>query len=197
MNENVESPENDYDENLETPENDSDDTPEDGVAADDDENVSDDSCDMDEEWDNDYKRFENINEQFMATAKQGYMAKDKGFIKAIRNFYKRLKNTLANRNTLSNNLVTFGQQTDDSVVPGRKRRHTNMIHVQPTARSRRKHKHGGKGASTKGRRPKGTETFVADEAEFQPKPTKKRKSARKVHSLKAAVDANLSAVRKH
>ena len=53
------------------------------------ENRNDD--DMNVDWDNDHANFKNINEQFMAAARQGYEAKDKGFIRAIRNFYKRLK----------------------------------------------------------------------------------------------------------
>ena len=115
------------------------------------ENRNDD--DMNVDWDNDHANFKNINEQFMAAARQGYEAKDKGFIRAIRNFYKRLKNRLSNRQTLTHNLVTFGQETDDCVVPGRKRKNTEKIGVQPSAIERRKNKHGGKGPSTNGRRP--------------------------------------------
>ena len=91
------------------------------------ENTDDnDDDDMNDEWEQDQENIKNINEQFMAAARDGYMEKDKGFIKAIRNFYKRLKNRLSNRKTLTNNLGTFGQETDDCVVPGRKRRHTTM-----------------------------------------------------------------------
>ena len=42
-------------------------TPKDDVAANDDENaMSDDSCDMNKEWNNDHESFANINKQFMA-----------------------------------------------------------------------------------------------------------------------------------
>ena len=95
----------------------------------------------------------------------------------------------SNRKTLTNNLVTFGQETDDCVVPGRKRRHTTKIHVQPTAISRRKYKHGGKGTSTKGRRPKErpstSQNFVVDEEEvvYQSLKTKKQKVAKKLFEI--------------
>ena len=59
MNENVDTPENDYDEM-------NDDPPEYDAAANDDENaVSDDCCDMNE-WNNDHESFANIIEQFMS-----------------------------------------------------------------------------------------------------------------------------------
>ena len=155
------------------------------------------------DWDNDHANFKNINEQFMAAARQGYEAKDKGFIRAIRNFYKRLKNRLSNRQTLTHNLVTFGQETDDCVVPGRKRKNTVKMGVQPSAKQRRKHKHGGKGPSINGRRPNEmpstSQSFVLEAEEqnlFKALKTKKQKTAKK-HSLKSAVDANQSAVRKH
>ena len=158
---------------------------------------------MNGEWNRDKETFESINKQFMVTAEQAYMAKDEAFIKAIRNYYKRLKNTMLNRRILTNNLITFGQQTDDSVVPGRKRKHTTDIHVQPSSQQRRGKK-GGKGPSTPGRQPKAgpssqSSVDMDDEQRvFQSlPPPKKKKIAKKVHSLKVAVEANQSAVRKH
>ena len=76
--------------------------------------------------------------------------------------------------------MTFGQEIDDCVVPGRKRRHTTRIHVQPTAISRRKYRHGGKGTSTKGRRPKEmpstSQSFVVEDEEIVFKSLKTKKT---------------------
>ena len=78
-----------------------------------------------------------------------------------------------------------------------------FCNVQPTAISRWKHKHGGKGTSTSGRRPKVAPSssqsvdIDGDQSVFQALTPKKQKATKKVHSLKASVDANQSAMRKH
>ena len=115
--------------------------------------IESDSTNDDDEW----KRFEiqfNLAvDNLRKVAKENFKNKNVTFIKGILNFTKRLQDSVSNNKILEKNLFTFGQQTHDSVVRGRKRKLSNRIPVQPAALSRRLHKHTGKGESTKGRRP--------------------------------------------
>ena len=98
--------------------------------------------------------FNTAVDNLRKVAEEKFKNKDLTFIKGIRNFTKRLGNSVTNDKILEKNLFIFGQQTHDSVVRGRKRKLSSKIPVQPASEQRRENKHEGKGESTKGRRPK-------------------------------------------
>ena len=106
--------------------------------------------------------FNTVVENLKKVAREKFKEKDEKFIKGMRNFTKSIDNSVSNDKILEKNLYTFGQQTHDSVVSGRKRKLSSRIHVQPAALSRRLFKHGGKGQATKGRKPKGTKSLKSN-----------------------------------
>ena len=158
----------------------------------------------DGEWKEFEIEFNTAVDNLRKVAEEKFKNKDTTFIKGIRNFTKRLGNSVTNDKILEKNLFTFGQQTHDSVVRGRKRKLSSKIPVQPASEQRRAHKHEGKGESTKGRRPKATSNKslrpTPDDPENvqQTLPKKKKKKLnRKVHSLSTAVENNVSSAKKH
>ena len=155
-----------------------------------------------EEWNEFEIKFDSVIENLKKVAREKFKSKDDKFMTGMRNFTKRLDNSVSNDKILEKNLYTFGQQTYDSVVSGRKRKLSTEIHVQPSQISRREHKHGGKGQAMKGRRPKQSNSKKSDDnlenvPQTLPKKRKTTKNKSKVHSLALAVDSNTSAARKH
>ena len=157
-----------------------------------------------EEWEDFEIDYNTTVDNLRKVAKEKFRNKDVTFIKGIRNFIRRLGDSVSNDKILEKNLFTFGLQTHDSVVSGRKRKLSSRIPVQPAALTRRVHKHGGKGASTKGRRPKASahrslrsNNDEDPENVRQTLPKKKKKVNRKVHSLSKSVENNVSSSRKH
>ena len=65
--------------------------------------------------------FNTAVDNLRKVAEEKFKNKDLTFIKGIRNFTKRLGNSVTNDKILEKNLFTFGQQTHDSVVRGRKK----------------------------------------------------------------------------
>ena len=157
-----------------------------------------------EEWNEFEIKFDSVIENLKKVAREKFKSKDDKFMTGMRNFTKRLDNSVSNDKILEKNLYTFGQQTYDSVVSGRKRKLSTEIHVQPSQISRREHKHGGKGQAIKGRRPKQSNSNskksddnLENVPQTLPKKRKTTKNKSKVHSLALAVDSNTSAARKH
>ena len=167
----------------------------------DDEDMQNESDSNDDEWKQFEMEYDLAVDNLRKVAKEKFKEKNETFIKGIRNFTKRLGDSVSNDKILEKNLFTFGQQTHDSVVRGRKRKLSSKIHVQPAALSRRLHKNAGKGESSKGRRPQATAhrslRSNADEDPDNVRQTLPKKKKRKVHSLSKAVEENVSAARKH
>ena len=155
-------------------------------------NIVEEEEDFDEIW----SKYEKNRDKFEANMKRNRT--DKDFLKCLKKYSKRM-NTLskANPETLKREMYGFGKSI--------KNKNSELIPVQVTSISRRKHKHRGKGPSTSGRRvadvaPRSQMTLVGDDDDgivYHSLPNQKKQKTKAVHSLSQAVSENRSNGRKH
>ena len=127
------------------------------------------------------------------------MNEDESLVPSVKSFTKSI-NSLANVNNskLKNCLFTF---TKDKTVPkGINDKTGKLIPVQQTAPPRRTRPHVGRTPGTMGRRRKGAtkrKIINDDESVWYALPNPKKKKIAQSHSLKEAVEKNISGTKKH
>ena len=161
----------------------------------------------DNTWEQDEQDFRSAIEEVIKAAKEGYEKKDTNIIKGFQCFSKRLKRSVTNKQILSQNMFSYGSETDD-VLRGKRIKKGDYINVQPSSKNRRLNQEPGRRQAERGSRlaeveenarvQRANDNSGDDGIIYSTLPNKKKKKNNsQKHSLKLATQKNISAARKH